>query len=281
MGDVASSANGFADGLSRAIGARIGSERGFLGIAALVFAASAAATVLWCGSMSAMTGMPMPGGWTMSFAWMPMCGQTWLGTAASFVGMWAVMMVAMMLPSLVPMLRRYRQAIGRAGQTRLGLLTILAAASYFTVWTALGMAVFPLGAGLAATAIEQPALARTVPFAAAAVVLLGGALQFTPWKAHHLVCCRDMPTCRRLLPADANAALRYGLRLGVRCSACCANLAAILIVLGVMDLRVMAIVTAAITAERLLPAGERIARGIGVIVVTAGLLLTARAAGLG
>ena len=54
-----------------------------------------------------------------------------------------------------------------------------------------------------------------------------------------------------------------------------------LIVLGVMDLRVMAIVTAAITAERLLPAGERIARGIGVIVVTAGLLLIARAAGLG
>jgi predicted metal-binding membrane protein len=231
--------------------------------------------------MSAMTGMPMPGGWTMSFAWMSMCGQTWLGTAASFVGMWAVMMLAMMLPSLVPMLRRYRQAIGRAGQTRLGLLTILAAASYFTVWTALGMAVFPLGAGLAATAIEQPALARTVPFAAAAVVLLAGALQFTPWKAHHLVCCREMPTCLRLPPADANAALRYGLRLGVRCSACCANLAAILIVLGVMDLRVMAIVTAAITAERLLPAGERIARGIGVIVVTAGLLLTARAAGLG
>jgi predicted metal-binding membrane protein len=107
--------------------------------------------------MSAMTGMPMPGGWTMSFAWMSMCGQTWLGTAASFVGMWAVMMVAMMLPSLVPMLQRYRQGIGRTGQMRPGLLTVLAAASYFTVWTALGIAVFPLGAGLAATAMEQPA----------------------------------------------------------------------------------------------------------------------------
>jgi predicted metal-binding membrane protein len=80
-----------------------------------------------------------------------------------------------------------------------------------------------------------------------------------------------------LPPADASTALRYGLRLGVRRSACCANLAAILIVLGVMDLRVMVIVTAAITTERLLPAGERIAR---VIVVSTSLFLTVRAVGL-
>ena len=67
--------------------------------------------------MSAMGEMPMPGGWTMSMAWMRMPGQTWPGAAASFLGMWVVMMVAMMLPSLVPMLWRYRQARtrGRAG----------------------------------------------------------------------------------------------------------------------------------------------------------------------
>ena len=46
----------------------------------------------------------MPGGWSMSMAWMRMPGQTWPGAAASFLAMWAVMMVAMMLPSLVPML---------------------------------------------------------------------------------------------------------------------------------------------------------------------------------
>jgi predicted metal-binding membrane protein len=51
--------------------------------------------------------------------------------------------------------------------------------------------------------------------------------------------------------------------------------------LGVMDLRVMALVTAAITAERLLPAGERTARTIGIVIVIGGLFLTARAAGLG
>src|SRR5579859_6921158 len=85
------------------------------GVSALLFAVSAAVTIGWCASMSAMDGMPMSGGWTMSMAWMRMPGQTWPGAAASFLGMWVVMMVAMMLPSLMPTLWRYRQAIGRTG----------------------------------------------------------------------------------------------------------------------------------------------------------------------
>ena len=92
------------------------SQQAFFGVSALLFAASAAVTIVWCASMSAMGEMPMPGGWTMSMAWMRMPGQTWPGAAASFLGMWVVMMVAMMLPSLVPMLWRYRQAVGRTGE---------------------------------------------------------------------------------------------------------------------------------------------------------------------
>ena len=88
------------------------SDAAFVGVSALLFAGSTTLTIVWCASMSAM-GMPMPGGWTMSMAWMRMPGQTWLGAAASFLGMWIVMMVAMMLPSLVPMLWRYRQAVDR------------------------------------------------------------------------------------------------------------------------------------------------------------------------
>src|SRR5262245_32237048 len=93
------------------------SRQAFWGVSALLCAASAALTVHWCASMSG--GMPMPGGWTMSMAWMRMPGQTWPGAAASFLGMWIVMMVAMMLLSLVPMLGRYRQAVGKTGATRL------------------------------------------------------------------------------------------------------------------------------------------------------------------
>jgi predicted metal-binding membrane protein len=54
----------------------------------------------------------------------------------------------------------------------------------------------------------------------------------------------------------------------------------ILLVAGMMDLRVMAVVTAAITIERLAPTGERVARAIGAIVVGAALLLITRAVGL-
>jgi predicted metal-binding membrane protein len=85
--------------------------------------------------MSAIGEMPMPGGWTMSMAWMRMPGQTWPGAAASFLGMWVVMMVAMMLPSLLPMLWRYRQAVGRTGETHLGRLTALVGVGYLFVWT--------------------------------------------------------------------------------------------------------------------------------------------------
>jgi hypothetical protein len=68
------------------------SQQAFFGVSALLFAASAAVTILWCATMSAMGEMPIPGGWTMSMAWMRMPGQTWPGAAASFVGMWVVMM---------------------------------------------------------------------------------------------------------------------------------------------------------------------------------------------
>ena len=83
----------------------------FIVISTLLFALSAAVTIGGSASMSAMGGMSMPGGWTMSMAWMRMPGQTWAGAAASFLGMWIVMMTAMMLPSLVPMLSRYRRAV--------------------------------------------------------------------------------------------------------------------------------------------------------------------------
>jgi predicted metal-binding membrane protein len=71
------------------------------------------------------------------------------------------------------------------------------------------------------------------------------------------------------------------LRLGIHCGYCCAGLTAILLVIGVMDLRAMAVVMAAITVERLAPAGERFAQAIGAVVVAAGLFLITRAAGLG
>ena len=129
-------------------------------------------------------------------------------------------------------------------------------------------------------ALARPALAHAVPIAVGVVVLIAGALQFTAWKARHLACCRMVPGHGRPLPADAGTAWRHGLRLGLHCSTCCAGLTTILLVIGVMDLRAMAVVAAAITVERLAPAGEHVARAVGAVIVVAGLFLIARAAGL-
>ena len=89
------------------------------------------------------------------------------------------MMVAMMLPSIIPTLWRYRQAVGGAGKTHADWLTALVGMGYFFVWTVFGAAVFPLGVGLSAIAMRQPALARAVPILVGAVVLIAGTLKVT------------------------------------------------------------------------------------------------------
>jgi len=252
------------------------SSQAFFGVSALIFAVSVALTIVWCGDMSAT--MPMPGGWTMSMAWMRMPGQTWLGAAASFLGMWVVMMMGMMLPSVVPVLWRYRQTVGGS---RAGSLTLFVAAGYFFVWTVIGMAAFPLGVALAEITMKEAVLARAVPMAVGVVVLISGALQFSAWKMHHLDHCREEDGRDTTVAVNAATAWRYGLRLGLHCSFCCASFVAILLVIGVMDLRVMAVVTAAITIERLAPRGDRAARVIGSIIVGVGLFLMVQATGLG
>lgn len=246
-------------------------ERMFWAVCGLLFVASVAVTTIGCMAMSGMGGMPMPGNWTMSMTWMPMGGQSWPGLAASFLGMWLVMMVAMMLPSLMPILWRYRDLVDRADHLPPNQIVMLIGAGYFVVWTAFGAIVFALGAGFAALAIQQSVVARTVPVATGVVVVIAGGFQFTAWKARLLACCRELPVRVPGLSMSAGNAWRYGLRRGLHCSYCCAGLTAVLVVNGVMDLGVMVAVTAAITVERLAPAGERAARAIGSIVIAVGI----------
>lgn len=243
--------------------------RNFAVVVMLLFGGSIATTIACCSSMSAMAELPMPGGWAMSAPWLRMCGRTWLGAALAFLCMWVPMMVAMMLPSLVPMLWRCRRP--PAGPT----MTACLGAGYFSVWGLLGAMVFPLGSAFAAIVMKLSVLAQAVPFAAAAIVVLTGGLQCSRWKQHQLACCRRH--CRAL-PRVAGAAWRDGVRLGLHCSRCCAGLTALLLVCGVMNLRVMMAVAIVITAERVAPRGECIARVGGAAMIAVGAWMMVRAA---
>jgi predicted metal-binding membrane protein len=108
-------------------------------------------------------------------------------------------------------------------------------------------------------------------------VIAGGALQFTRWKSRQLARCRDSAGRGVRLTPDARTAWKHGARLGLQCSRCCAGSTAILLALGAMDLGVMAVVTVAISLERLSPARWQVTRGIGAAVITAGLFLLASA----
>ena len=179
-------------------------------------------------------------------------GRTGVPAVAAFVGMWAVMMIPMMLPSLVPSLRTYRSTAGAA----------IAGSGYFAVWTVAGLAAYPLHAALSGIAMR-------VPLAAGITVMIAGALQLTAWKARRLACCRIAR-----VPESAWSGWRDGVRLGVDCVARCANLMAVLLAAGAMDVAPMILVTAAVTTERYAP---RAAKPIGAIVMAAGASMMTRA----
>jgi predicted metal-binding membrane protein len=116
---------------------------------------------------------------------------------------------------------------------------------------------------------------------AALVVLIAGAWQFTPWKTHHLAGCRAALRHHPWWAGDVRAAWCEGLRLGMHCGHACAGFTAALLAVGVMDLRAMALVTVAITFERLAPASRRAARTLGVVTVAMGSGLLVQALGMG
>ncbi len=268
----------------------LASERAFLGACALLFLVCAGVTIYWSESMSG--GMTMPGGWTLPMVWTRMPEQTWPSAAATFMGMWLVMMAAMMLPSQAPMILHYRHTAYSLGAKHPSRLAVLAGAGYFCVWAIVGAAVYPLGALLAAAEMQWMGLASLAPFATGIVLLAVGCVQLTTWKARQLKGGPDLPV---EVPAQfpeahsaslarsawfARSAWQFGLRAGWQCFLCCAGLMLILIATGVMDIGVMAAIAAAITLEQLAPAGELVARGIGVAAILAGVFMILHALGL-
>jgi predicted metal-binding membrane protein len=194
------------------------------------------------------------------------------------MGLWVVMMLAMMLPTLVPALSGYRGHLRGVGRFPVDGLTAAAGAGYFLAWTVPGALGYAMGLALAAAATRWPVLARTLPLATGVALLLAGAFQLSAWKAGHLRRCRA-PAGGTSPPPDLGGAWRYGLRLGAHCILCCLGYTVALFALGVMDLRAMAIVAAAITAERLLPRPRIAAVAAGLLLLAAGGIAIGRVMG--
>jgi len=243
--------------------------------AVFVFLASAIATIWFCSSMSG--GMEMPGRWTMSMMWMPMAGQTWLAASAMFLFMWLAMMVAMMLPSAVPMLILYRRALHFRKDPSADIATWLMAAGYFFVWLGVGAIAYGAGVAVAWAAMRWPLVSRLIPAAGGGALILCGVFQFTPWKMACLSHCRDpLHFCAAHLDGGAAGGWRLGLHHGAFCAACCWGLMLIQLVLGVMNLIVMVIVAAVIALEKLVPRAQFIVWVTGGVAIAAGLVLIVR-----
>ena len=210
-------------------------------------------------------GMAMPGGWTMSMAWMRMPDRSWPATAAMFVAMWLVMMIAMMLPSFAPVIVRHRRPLRIA-------------CAYFAVWLVAGVAVYPLGVALAAAAMHWRSVALAVPFAAGAAIVLAGLVQLTRWKANALYHCRERACCAIGRKPGPRQAWRDGLWLGTNCVRCCCPAMLVLLVAGVMDLVAMAVVAAVLTIERVGPVPRVVRRVLGGLAIVIGGLVIARQA---
>jgi predicted metal-binding membrane protein len=186
--------------------------------------------------------------------------------------MWMAMMVPMMLPSLVPLLARYRLSVRGADGLCLHGLTGLVGLGYFTVWAAIGAAVYAAGSALMALELPWQAGAQSPPLATGMLLLVAGGVQLSPWKARQLARSRDGAECCREPVASPLGAVRQGLCLGVRCSLCCGSLMLVLLGAGAMNEVAMVAITLAISAERLGRAPLRVARVVGMAMLLIGIL---------
>ncbi len=156
--------------------------------------------------------------WQMSG--MDMGVATRLGSFGFFIAVWVVMMAAMMLPGAAPAVVRRVQASGR-------LRTVpLFVGSYLAVWALVGVAVYT---------VYRP----HGPLSAGAVVIAAGLYELTPVKRRFRY-CRD------------SAGGGWG--FGLCCTGSSAGLMGMLVALGVMSLRWMAVITVLACAQKLLPA---------------------------
>ena len=227
-----------------------------LGLVALLLGLAA---VGWWWTIGQMQGMD-DGPWTA------------LGTAGWFLGVWVVMMAAMMLPSVVPTIALY----SRMTMERSLLLPLLFAAGYLVTWAGTGLvalAVAEAGGKVGGNVLEWDRAGRWV---AGATLVAAAVYELTPLKDVCLGKCRSplgfLLGSWRDGPAGA---LRMGTKNGAWCVGCCWALMAALFALGVMSITWMAFVAALVAAEKTVPWRRVAIYGTSAILLALGVLLLA------
>ncbi len=191
--------------------------------------------------------------------------------------MWAVMMVAMMVPSATPMILLFA-TINRRRQARRQPFVPTAAfvGGYLLVWTAYSALATLAQWGLHSAALLSPMMVSTSPILGGVLLLAAGVFQWLPLKSTCLNHCRSpigfITSQWREGPLGA---LIMGLRHGSYCTVCCWALMALLFVGGVMNLLWVAAIAAFVLIEKAAPAGIWVSRVAGVLLVAAGVWMAA------
>lgn len=233
-----------------------------------LFVLTAVAWIVTVWSARAGGGLMMAGV-PMSFA---MTGRLGLASGPLFLSLWAVMMAAMMFPSVWPTVLTYAK-LARTRDARSGFMPLFVA-GYLLMWEAFGVATYFLYVGAGALLAAHAGWAVRLPLLIGAAVLLAGVYQFTGVKRECLATCQS--------PIDHLAAhwRRGGLGAawmggvhGVYCLGCCAGLMLALVAIGAMDLPWMVTVSALIAIEKLGPRSRTVRAGIGIGLVLLGMIV--------
>jgi predicted metal-binding membrane protein len=201
--------------------------------------------------------------------------QPWTATEFGLrLAMWAVMMVAMMVPTAAPMTLLYAAVARKAAAQHNPLTpTFVFVAGYIAMWT-----IFSLVATIAQNALDRAALlspmmrSNSAVFGAA-LLIAAGVYQFTPLKNACLRNCRaPAHFLSRYWRTGNLGAFRMGLRLGAYCVGCCWILMGLLFIGGVMNLLWIAAIAIFVLLEKTVPFGDVSGRFAGVAMILIGAL---------
>ena len=200
------------------------------------------------------------------------------GFAVLFVGGWTVMTIAMMLPTSLPLIMTFHTIAGPRRDRP--LLVTLVIVGYLSMWAIVGIVAYIAGGSGQQLVGASSWLQTHGSVAAAFVLLLAGVYQFTPLKYRCLDKCRS-PLSFVLGhwhgQHDRWHALRLGIDHGLFCVGCCWALMLLMLGVGIGNLGWMFTLGAVMAIEKNMPWGRRLSAPLGVLLVTAGLMVLTRA----